>query len=155
MIPTEAQRVWPSTTATAVVGRERQAQQVVRADRVAQHPGVVAQLTDLGRGLVDEAQAAVDHPHRARAEQRIGRPLAQHLGDRGAREVEAVVAHEDVDPGRVAAPDLQAVDGGQGLLDRGVALGGAHDGSLPARSATARAVRVRSRSTAHTASLSR
>ena len=123
MMPTDAQRVWPSTTATACVGRDGQAQQVVGPDGVAQRPGVVAQLADLGGRLVDERQAPVDRPHRARAEQRVGGPAPQQPGDGGAVDVEAVVADEHVQAGRVAAPHLEPVDGRQRLLDRRVGLG--------------------------------
>ena len=113
----------PEHDGDRLVGRDGQAQQVVGPEGVAQRPGVVAQLADLGGRLVDERQAPVDHPHRARAEQRVGRPAPQQPGDGGAVDVEAVVADEDVQPGRVAAPHLEPVDGRQRLLDRRVRLG--------------------------------
>ena len=106
------------------VAGERQPQQVVGPEGGAQRGGVVAQLADLGRRLVDERQAAVDRPDGARPEQRVGGPPVHQLPDGGAVEVEPVVADEDVEAGAVAAPDLEPVDGGQRLLDGHVALGG-------------------------------
>ncbi len=113
----------PEDDGHRVVGGHGQAQQVVGPEGVAQRTGVVAQLADLGGRLVDEGQAAVDHPHGARAEQGVGRPAAQKAGDGEAVDVEPVVADEDVQAGGVAAPHLEPVDGGQRLLDRRVGLG--------------------------------
>ena len=61
------------------VGGDRKVQQLVVADRGAQHRGVVAELADLGRGLVHERERVSRTPHCARREQRIG-----HAGLRGA-----------------------------------------------------------------------
>ena len=47
-----------------VVVRECEVQQRVVADRGTQHRGVVAELTDLGGGLVDEGELAVGGAHR-------------------------------------------------------------------------------------------
>ena len=124
MMPTDAHRV-AQHDRDGVVGRHRQAQQVVGAQGVAQRPGVVAQLADLGRGLVDERQAPVDQAHGARPEQRVGGPPPQQPRDGRAVDVEPVVAHEHVDARRVAPPHLEPVDRRQRLLDRRVRLGGA------------------------------
>ena len=48
----------------------------------AQHGGVVAQLSDLGGGLVDEAQRVVGPAHRPRPEQGVGGPLGQRRSHR-------------------------------------------------------------------------
>ena len=47
------------------VGGDREMQQLVRRDRVAQRARVVAQLADLGRRLVDEGEHAVGRADRA------------------------------------------------------------------------------------------
>ena len=118
MMPTLAQRVWPSTESLAPRRRQGQAQQAVAADRGAQGGGVVAELADLGRRLVDERQDAVGHPDRAGREQRVVAAAGQPAGQLGIVEVEPVVPHEQVQPGRVPPPHLQAVDGRQRQLDR-------------------------------------
>ena len=91
------------------------------ATAVAEHPGVVAELTDLGRRLVDERQAAVDPAHRPGLVQRIGVAPGQQPGDTRVGLVEPVVPHEQVDAGGVAAADLEPVDRRQRLLDGEVA----------------------------------
>ena len=100
-----------------VVG-QREVQQRVVADRGAQHRGVVAELPDLGRGLVDERELVAGGAHRARSEQRVGRPHLDETPDGRLVEVEPVVAHEEVQPGRVAAAHLEAVDGRERDLHR-------------------------------------
>ena len=62
MMPTLAHRVWPSTDEPRARRRQRQVQQAVAADRGTQRGGVVAELADLGRRLVDERQHAVGAP---------------------------------------------------------------------------------------------
>ena len=62
-------------------------------------------------------------PARARPEQRVGGPARRAGGDRRVVEVEPVVVDEDVQPGGVAATDLEPVDGRQRLLDRREGLG--------------------------------
>ncbi len=119
MMPTLAQRVWPSTTASAVGARDGPAQQLVAEDGRAQRPGVVAQLADLGRRLVDEAQVAVGRAHRHRPEERVGGAVGQHGRHVGRVEVETVAPHQQVQAGRVAAPHLEPVEGRQRLLHRG------------------------------------
>ena len=59
MMPTLAQRVWPSTATWARRRAQGEAQQLVGGDRGAHRPGVVAELADLGRRLVDERQRTV------------------------------------------------------------------------------------------------
>jgi hypothetical protein len=93
-------------------------EQSVVAHRVTDHRGVVAQLADLGRSLVHEAQAAVAIPSRARPEQRVGSALLEQPRDRGIAQIEAVVAHQDVQPGRVAASHLEPVERRQRDLHR-------------------------------------
>ena len=106
-----AQRVCASTDASRGVGAQREAQQLVVADLRAQARGVVAELTDLGRGLVDEREMTVGRAHRAGGEQRIGgcarRRAARSVG---IVEVETVPGHEHVQTGRVAAAHLEPVD---------------------------------------------
>ncbi len=109
-------------------GDEGPVQQLVAGDAGSEGGGVVAQLADLGRGLVDEREAAVGHPHRAGAEGRVGAPLGQHRGHGRAVEVEPVSPHQQREPGRVAAPHLEAVEGGEGGLDRGHGLDGGGTG---------------------------
>ena len=111
---------------TSAVGRpQRQAQQLVAGDGGAQRGGVVAQLADLGGRLVDEAQLRRRRADGAAAEQRVGGRAASSKGlDAGGRQVEAVAAHEQVQPGGVAAAHLEAVEGRQRHLDRRARLDG-------------------------------
>ena len=85
----------------------------------------------------------------AALEQRVATALGERRGDGRVVGVEVVVPHEDVDAGGVAAADLHAVDRRQRLLDRQVAGEAAWPAPRPARSATARGVRRRSRRSAH------
>ena len=132
-----------------------EAQEGVVGDAGAQRPGVVAELADLGRRLVHEGQAAARRSGRAPI-WNSGSPArsATEAGDRRVVHVEAVVPDEDVQPGRVAAAHLHAVDRRQRLLDREVAGQRAGPASRPARSTTAPAVRRRSRRIAHSGSRS-
>ena len=93
-----------------VVG-ECETQQRVGPDRGAQRGGVVAQLADLGRRLVHERDAPVGGAHHPGPKQRIAAALGQQPGDRRVIEVERVVAHEEVETGRVAPAYLEPVDG--------------------------------------------
>ena len=54
-------------------------------------------------------------------EQWIGAPLDHQTGDRRIGFVEPVVPDEEMEPGRVAAPNLETVDRRQGPLDGEVA----------------------------------
>ena len=54
--------------------RQRLAQQRIRSDGLAQDPGVVAQLADLRRCFVHQAEMAFGRAHSERAEQRVRRP---------------------------------------------------------------------------------
>ena len=66
MMPTLAQRVWPSTDTAGIRGRDRPTQQVVGDDRRPQRRRVVAEFTDLGGRLVHEREhlAATRAPSR-------------------------------------------------------------------------------------------
>ena len=97
-----------------------QAQQGVGGDGLAHHPGVVAELADLGRRLVHDRQGPAGEAGGAGLEQRVAAALGERGDDGGIVDVEVVVPHEDVDAGRVAAADLHAVDRRQRLLDRQV-----------------------------------
>ena len=101
------------------LGGQGPGQQSVGADRLPQGPGVVAQLAHLGRGLVHEAQHVSRAPDRTGAEQGVAAPGAEPDAHLGLVEVEAVVAHEQVEAGRVAASDLEAVEGEEGNLHGG------------------------------------
>ena len=81
--------------------------------------GVVAELTDLGRGLVDEREVAVGDAHRARREQRVGgarRDRARAIV--GSARSRPWPAHEHVQAGRVAAAHLEPVERRQRDLHR-------------------------------------
>ncbi len=95
-----------------------------------QDGGVVAQLTDLGRGLVHEAQQSVDDTHGAVTEQ--GVVSAVESGHHGRIvEVEPVVAHHHVQAGAVATADLETIEGRERVLDgqHGGQLGGGRVGT--------------------------
>jgi hypothetical protein len=111
-----------------VLGPQRHVQQLVAADRGPQRPGVVAQLADLGGGLVDEGQVPVGRADGAGAEQRVGGALLQQPRHPWAGEVEPVAPDQHVDAGRVAAPHLEPVERRQRLLDRRVPLDGGPPG---------------------------
>ena len=100
-----------------LVAGQGRGQQLVVADGGPQRGGVVAQLADLGRGLVHEARHLLGEADRAGAE--IAVPAAGGDGGGHGRiaEVQAVAPHQQVQPSRVPAPDLEAVQGGQGLMD--------------------------------------
>ena len=117
MMPTLAQRVWPSTVSRASGCDSARRRKRIVGDRGAQGAGVVAELADLGGGLVDEAQAPAGDAHRAVLEQRIAvaledRPLHHRIGRR-----QPVVPHEEVQTGRVATAHLEPVERRQRLLD--------------------------------------
>ena len=124
----------------------------------AQRRDVVAELADLGRGLVDEARARRPGPRTApdrnsgsaaRA-RRIERARCSALV-----EIEAVVAHEEVEPGGVAAAHLEPVDRRERDLHRRERLDRAARTRPAASASTSRPARSRSRATAHTASFTR
>ena len=112
--------------------RQSEAQQVVAGNRGAKGASVVAELADLGSCLVHEAEAVTGDAHRAVLEQRIGVAFEQHPLQRRVRHRQAVVPHEQVQPGRVAAAHLESIERRQRLLhcqvagqsgDRAVASG--------------------------------
>ncbi len=113
MIPTLAHRVWPSTVTSAVSALERVVEEPVVADRGAESSRVVPELPDLGGRLVDEGEQPIGRPHRAGLEERVGGPGRQAGVHAGVVEGQAVPADEEVQAGRVAAADLEAVDGRQ------------------------------------------
>ncbi len=98
------------------LGGQGLAQQRVGDHGLADRPGVVAELADLGGRLVDQAQVALGGAHGERAEQRVGGAGLEHGPQRRRGQVEAVAPHEQVEPGAVAAAHLEAVDGGEGLV---------------------------------------
>ena len=97
-----------------LVGGEGQLEQLVGHDGVAHGVGVVAQLPDLGRRLVDEADLTLGGADRAALEQGVGGAGGQEGGHPLGAEVEAVVADQYVETGRIAAPDLKADRGWRG-----------------------------------------
>ena len=107
-----------------VVAPQRGPQQLVGGEGGPQHGGVVTQLADLGRRLVDDAQRPVDQTGTARSERLIGRATGDLRLHGGIVDVEGVAAHEHVDTGGVTAPDLEAVEGGQCLVDGEIGLQG-------------------------------
>ena len=94
---------------------QRQLQELVGAQPVAQGRGVVPQLADLRRGLVDDDQHAVGQPGRSAGEGRMV-PVGQGAGDDGVRRVQAVAGELHLQAGGVPAPDLEAVQRGEGLV---------------------------------------
>ncbi len=76
--PTLAQRVWPSTTARPVSTSSASQRSVSAKICGAKFARVVAQLADLGRCLVDEADTTVGDPDGAGTEQRVGGALGEH-----------------------------------------------------------------------------
>ena len=100
-----------------LVAGQGRGQQLVVADGGPQRGGVVAQLADLGRGLVDEARRFLGEADRAGAEIAVPGAGGDGGGDGRIAEIQAVAPHQQVQTGRVAAPDLEAVQGGQGLMD--------------------------------------
>ena len=94
-------------------------EQGISPDRVADRARVVAQLADLGRGLVDECGGTgIGKAERAGSEEGICRPFVDQARDRRIGEIECVAAHEDVDPRRVTTADLESVDRRERDLDR-------------------------------------
>ena len=156
MIPMLAQRVWPRTSGGGALAGQRQAQQVVGEQVGAHGRGVVTELADLGRRLVDEAEVALRGADRVRAEQVVVAARRDQARHRGIVEIEAVVADEHGEPGRVPSAHLEAVERGQRLLDRRADLDGRPRrlGRRPALARPSPSGR-RSRATAHSASLSR
>ncbi len=96
---------------------EREPQQLVGLDRSAQHLRVVAEITDLGRGLVDEAQHAALLVHRAAAEEWIAPRVDKRAA--GGVEVDSMVPDHEVQSGRVPAAHLEPVERRERDLHRG------------------------------------
>jgi hypothetical protein len=94
-------------------------EEAVGGDRGPEVGGVVAQLTDLGRRLVDEPEAAVDDPHAAVGEERV-RARLDLRRDRSIAGIDAVVVDQHVHAGRVASADLESIDRRERDLDREV-----------------------------------
>ena len=106
-------------------------QQVVAVDGGANDAAVVTQFTDLGGGLVDEAQAPVHDPDGPGREERIPGASGDERRYSRVGEVQAVVPHEEVHPGRVATTNLEPVQHRQRLLDEQVALESGRAGITP------------------------
>ena len=136
-----------------VVGRARDGAASSSRMAAAEHRGVVAELADLGRGLVHESELAVGGAHRARSEQRIGgaapRPGARSPARRG-RARGRVRGGADPAESRPRTSSRSMAESAT-CTERNASIA-AIDGSPPASNATSRAVRRRSRPTAHTAS---
>ena len=97
---------------------ERQTQQRVGPDGIAQRPRVVAQFADLGGSFVDEAQAPVGQAYRTALEQRVGGACSDRCRHGRVVGRQTVVPDEQVQTGRVAAAHFESVDGRQRLLHR-------------------------------------
>ncbi len=93
-------------------------QQLVVRDLLTQARSVVAELSDLGGGLVHEGQMSVGDADRARREQRIGAAQLHEARDRRVVEVEIVTRNEHVQSRGVATADLEPVERRQGDRDR-------------------------------------
>ncbi len=106
-------------------------QEVVGGDGLAQGPGVVAQLADLRRRLVHQAQAPQRGADRPRGEQGIITAGGDQLGDGGIGQIQAVPVDEQVQASRIASPHLEAVEGRQRRLHRGEAGDGGIAGAWP------------------------
>ena len=91
------------------LGRQRKTQEVVVVDGRAQRSRVVPELADLGRRLVHERKVTLGGTDGHRREQRIAHATVR----RKRCDVEAMSLHEDVQPGRVAASHLEAIDARQ------------------------------------------
>jgi hypothetical protein len=111
--------------------RQRQPQQTVGVHRGTQRLHVVAQLADLGSGLVDETQALAGDTHAAALEQRVGAAGGDGRRHRRRSQIEAVAPHQHVDAGAVAAAHFHPVDGAERLLDGQVAGDGGLTGVAP------------------------
>ena len=110
-------------------------EECVGGERRAECCGVVAELADLGRLLVDERQdrpavSVVRGDDRPVLEQRVVAALGDERSERVG--VEIVIPDVEVDARRVAAADLEAIDRGERLLrdevcphrrDRGLGTG--------------------------------
>ncbi len=93
-------------------------EELVGADGRAQHRGVVTELTDLGRRLVDECQLGTQRPDRAGAEERIDRACVDETADGRLTEIETVPTDEEVETSRVASADLEPIERRQRDLHR-------------------------------------
>ena len=99
---------------------EGQAQQGVVGDGGPEGGGVVPQLADLGGGLVDEGEVAVGDPDGAGDEAVVVVPALEQGLDGRRRQIQPMAVDQDVDAGAVPTSHLQAVEGGQHLLQREV-----------------------------------
>src|SRR3954447_11751956 len=85
-------------------------QQLVVDDCGPQHAGVVAELADLRRGLVHEAEAVVAGPNCSSTEQAVASAELEHLANATSVEVEIVSTNEKVQPSGVTSAHLEAVE---------------------------------------------
>jgi hypothetical protein len=107
-------------------------QQGICRDRGTQRVRVVAELADLGRNLVHEAQVSARSADGHRPEQLI-RARREGRVDVGLVQGDAVAADEDVQAGGVASAHLEPVERRERHLDRpvrGDRRGGLADGTL-------------------------
>ena len=152
MIPMLAHRVWPSTSPSPSPDKARR-QEVVDDDVGAHRGRVVAELADLRRGLVDEAEVPLRGAHRLRPEQVVARTSGDEPLHRRFGEIEAVST--DVSPAlsrprtssRSRAVRAWWTDVPTSMAD--------HEGSGPISARTPVAVGSRSHITAHRASFRR
>ena len=98
--------MWPSTSVRAVSLASAACSNVAVGERLADHRRVVAELTDLGGGLVHDAQDPVDDANRAGAKAGIARTTVDLGGDHRIVKVERMVVNEDVQASAIAAADL-------------------------------------------------
>ncbi len=158
MMPTLAQRVWPSRRRPRFGDDTARRSRPSVDERVTQGGGVVAEFADLGGFLVDEREHrvafGVDGRHDGPVlEQRVGATLGDECGERVG--IDVVIPHVEVDARRVATSDLEPVDRRERLLCHEIGTDGATSGaSRPASASTSRAVRKRSLRIAHSTSAS-
>ena len=93
-------------------------QKIIGGEPGAKDSGVVAKFADLGGGFVHNAQNAVDDANRTAAVVDVAAAaidLGQHSG---ILEIEGVIVDQEMETGRVSAPNLKTVEGRQRLMDR-------------------------------------
>ena len=99
------------------LARQGEAEEVVDEEIGAHGGRVVAELADLRGGLVDEAEVSLRGAHRLRPEEVVAGASGDEALHRRVGEIEVVITHEHGEPGTVAAAHLEAIEGGEGLVD--------------------------------------
>ena len=99
--------------------RQQRAEQPIGGNRLSECLGVVAELTDLGGLLVDEAEHVADPADARTAEGRIVRPIADCTSEGRFVELHSVIADHEMKTDRVTSPHLEPVEGGKCVVDRG------------------------------------